>query len=371
MKVLHVQKVGGIGGSERHLLSLLPALAAAGAEVRMLVAASGDSDRFTDRLRSLGVPCSIVRAGPDVNPHLLGALTREIHAARPTLIHTHLVHADLHGQLAARLSGVPGISSVHGTPSFYLREPYRTARRIAGRWASRTIAISEHVREFVERLGLAPASGVRTVHYGIDASAWPPSDEARAAARTELGLAGGDVAVGVASRLISGKGHVDLLEACARASPEAPRLRLLVAGDGPLRRTLQRRSSELGLDGRVRFLGFVGDIRALMGACDVLAFPTEPQLGEGFGLAALEAMATGRPVIATRVGSLPEVVSDEATGLLVEPRSVEGLATALGRLAADEGLRVRMGEQGRIRARAEFSLERMVERTLSVYAELS
>ncbi len=122
---------------------------------------------------------------------------------------------------------------------------------------------------------------------------------------------------------------------------------------------------------RVHFLGFVGDIRAFMGACDVLAFPTEPQLGEGFGLAALEAMATARPVIATRVGSLPEVVSDEATGLLVEPRSIEGLATALTRLTDDEGLRARLGERGRIRARDEFSLEGMVERTLSVYAELS
>jgi hypothetical protein len=146
MRVLHVQKVSGIGGSERHLLSLLPALAETGVEVRMFVAATGRSEEFTDRLQDLGLRCSIAPAGPDANPRLVAALRREIRTSRPTVVHTHLVHADLHGQLAARVTGVPGISSVHGTPSFYQREPYRTARRIAGRWSVRTIAISEHVR---------------------------------------------------------------------------------------------------------------------------------------------------------------------------------------------------------------------------------
>ena len=82
----------------------------------------------------------------------------------------------------------------------------------------------------------------------------------------------------------------------------------MIAGDGPLRAELARRAGELGLGERVRFLGFVTDVRRFMGACDALAFPTQPELSEGFGLAALEAMAAARPVIATRVGSLPEVV---------------------------------------------------------------
>jgi glycosyltransferase involved in cell wall biosynthesis len=104
-----------------------------------------------------------------------------------------------------------------------------------------------------------------------------------------------------------------------------------------------------------------------MGACDVFAFPTQPELGEGFGLAALEAMAASRPVIATRVGSLPEVVRDNVTGLLVEPGSVEDLAAALVHLAKNAGLRKRMGERARTRAQEDFSLELMIERTLAVY----
>ena len=147
-------------------------------------------------------------------------------------------------------------------------------------------------------------------------------------------------------------------------------MRLLVAGDGPL----SDRSSapgDLGLGERVRFLGFVTDVRSFMGACDALAFPTQPELSEGFGLAALEAMAAARPVIASRVGSLPEVVSDEITGLLVEPQDVAELAAALVRLAENPTLRQELGEQGLIRAREAFSLEEMVERTLAVYNEVS
>ena len=117
VRVFHVQKVSAVGGSERHLLSLLPALAEAGVETHMCVPATGRAADFIDAMSELGVPHSTVRPGPDVNPLMVGALRREIRAYRPDLVHTHLVHADLHGQLAARLARVPGVSSVHGTPA--------------------------------------------------------------------------------------------------------------------------------------------------------------------------------------------------------------------------------------------------------------
>jgi glycosyltransferase involved in cell wall biosynthesis len=356
-----------MGGSERHLLSLLPALAEAGIEVRMCVAATGRTREFTDRLRELGVPCSLVRAGPDVNPLLVGALWREIRRYRPDLVHTHLIHADLHGQLAARLAGTPGVSSVHSTHGFYGREPYRSAARAAGRAARLTIAISEHVRRYLEGLGIGRPGGVRTIHYGIDASRWLATDLERSRARTRFGLHANEVAVGIAARLMPHKGHPLLLEGYARAVREAPHLRLLVAGDGPLRGELTRRAQ--GLGDTVRFLGFVGDIRGFMSACDVLAFPSQPEFGEGFGLAALEAMAAARPVVATAVCSLPEVVGAPEGGILVNPKDPDGLATALIELSDDAALRTAVGERAHARARERFSLESMVERTLSVYRE--
>lgn len=370
MRVLHIQKVAGIGGSEGHLLSLLPALGEAGVDVRICIPATGRAEDFTERLRSLGVSHTIVGSGPDINPFLVAALVREIRDFRPDLVHTHLIHADLHGQLAARLTGVTGVSSVHSVHDFYRRQPYRSAARIAGHLASRTIAISEHAGQYVEAIGLCRPGTVRVVPYGIDASTWVASEAERAAARASFGLGQGDVAVGAASRLIQGKGHSSLLRSYADALPRARRLRVLIAGDGPLRAELEREARELEVD--VDFLGFVPDIRRFLSACDLLTFLTQPELGEGFGLAALEAMAAARPVVATSVASLPEVVgTDGAAAILVEPARTSELTDALVRLAEDPDRRRVMGNRARERAISRFSLETMVERTLAVYDELT
>jgi glycosyltransferase involved in cell wall biosynthesis len=167
--------------------------------------------------------------------------------------------------------------------------------------------------------------------------------------------------------MIRGKGHAFLLDAHRAATQRNPRLRLVMAGDGPLRQGLERDATR-SANGSVRFLGYLSDVRAFMNACDVLAFPTEPALGEGFGLAALEAMASGRPVVATAVGSLPELVKARETGILVTPGAVDELSAALLELAGDGRLRAEMGGRAQIRARTVFSVEAMVDRTLAVYA---
>jgi glycosyltransferase involved in cell wall biosynthesis len=368
MKVLHVQKVAGIGGSERHLLSLLPSLAGAGVDVRMLIAATGEADRFAEELRARDVSVRAVPAGWHINPALVAALAREVRSFRPDIVHTHLVHADVHGQLAVAAGSAVRVSSVHSTPAFYRREPIRTGARVAGRYARAVIAISEHVRRFLVEVRLVPAGRIHVVHYGIDATRWRLDEPDRRRARRDLGLDPGDVAVGIAARLIPGKGHSLLFEALADARRERPQLRLLVAGRGPLGAELEREAERLA-PGGITFVGFVDDVRAFMNACDVIAFPTEPTLGEGFGLAALEAMASGRPVVATKVASLPEVVASGETGVLVDPGSADELAAALATLAEDSELRKRLGARGHERARTTFSLERMVERTLAVYGD--
>jgi glycosyltransferase involved in cell wall biosynthesis len=333
----------------------------------MCVAAAGRAGEFTDCLQEVGVPYAVMPAGRDVSPPLVAALWREIRGFRPDLVHTHLIHADLHGQLAAQLAGVTGVSSVHGTHAFYEREPYRSLARLAGHRAKLTIAISEHVQRFVESVGIPRPGAVRMIHYGIDSSGWLATAGERGAARAELGLARKSVAVGVASRLVPHKGHSLLLEAYGRAARERQELRLLIAGEGPLRPALERQARPLGET--VRFLGFVREIREFMGACDVLAFPSQPAFGEGFGLAALEGMAAGRPIVATATSSLPEVVASGQGGFLIDPDDSDELATALVRLAEDAELRAKMGRAGRRRACEVFSLEAMVERTIAVYDE--
>jgi glycosyltransferase involved in cell wall biosynthesis len=366
LRVLHVQQASGIGGSERHLAMLLPALAEAGVEVRMLVAVAGDGDRFADDLRSRGVEVDTVPAGPDLNPLLVRRIGRAISAWEPDLVHTHLVHADLHGQPAARNHGVPAVSSVHDTLAALSRRPLRTLAARTGRLPRVTIAISREVRRYVESVGIRPPGSVRVVHYGIDAGAWAADDEQRESSRADLGMEPGEVVVAATSRLIPGKGHADLIEGFALAHARAPQLRLVIAGSGPLREELEHLAAG---NENVTFLGFQDDVRPLVQAADVMAFPTLPALGEGFGLTALEAMAAGRPVVATSVGAIPEVVEHEETGLLVAPHDSAALADALVRLAEAPTERSAMGRAGAERAAEAFSLTSLLHGTLAVYSE--
>ncbi len=333
----------------------------------MCVLTAGDGARFVDACRTAGVDTTAIPAGPDANPVLIPRLVAEIRRYRPDLVHTHLVHGDAHGQPAARITGTAAISTVHGTPAFYRRQPYKTVRRMAGRNACRTIAISEHVARYLREHRLAPDERVRVVRYGMDATGWQLAPSERDAARRELGLGPTDLAVGIASRLIPHKGHDTLLAALPLVVADA-RVRLLVAGTGPLRSQLGEAAGQLPV-GNVSFLGHVPDIRPFMGACDVIVFPTDPEFGEGFGLAALEAMAAGRPLVATEVGPLPEIVVHGQTGLLVPPHRPDALAQALSELAADPALRDRLGRAAAVRAEDSFGLDTMVERTVSVYEE--
>jgi glycosyltransferase involved in cell wall biosynthesis len=366
MRVLHVQKAGGIGGSERHLAMLLPALSEAGVHVRMIAAVAAEGELFVDALRREGVDVRTVAAGPDANPALVQRLAREIRAFDPDLVHTHLIHADMHGQPAARLRGVPAVSSLHDMLPALRREPVRTVAGTVGRLPRLTIAISDEVRRYAEAARVRPRGRIRVVHYGIDPAGWEASPDERAAARERLGIAPDDVVVAMTSRLIPGKGHAALIDAFADARADAPALRLLIAGDGPLRAELAARAAA---EPGVTMLGFQDDVRPLVQAADLLAFPTEPELGEGFGLSALEAMAAARPVVATAVGAIPEVVEHGRTGLLVPAHDRRALAAALARLADAPHERDAMGRRGAERAAAHFSLEALCHGTVEVYRE--
>jgi glycosyltransferase involved in cell wall biosynthesis len=348
MRVLHIQKVKGFGGSEPHLLSLLPGLVEQGLDVRICVVASGVANRFLERLRGTGVQTVVVPAGPDLNPLLLAAVLREIRRFRPDVVHTHLIHADVHGQLAARLLGVPRVSSVHGAHDYYRRSHYRILGSGASA-ASRRPLGSESCTTASTRIG-----GRRR-----DSDAKP----------LEHATASSPAAFASVSRVVPGKGHGLLVEGARRALQRVPRLRLYVAGDGPLLEDVKRQARGLP-EGTVRFLGFIEDVSSFFAACDIVALPTSPELGEGFGLAALEAIAAGRPVIATAVTSLPEVVTHGESGLLVDPSDPHDLQRALVSLASAPKRREEMGRAGQLRARACFSIDAMVKRTLAVYREV-
>jgi glycosyltransferase involved in cell wall biosynthesis len=354
--VVHVHRIRGIGGSERHLLTLLPALAGRGLEVSFvgLDDARGVPETFYAELEGSGVP--VVRlAGPrDLDPALAVRLPRALGRLRPDLVHTHLVHADLYGALAA---GARLVSTKHN-PDPFRAGRFRYVERALARRAARVIAISEAVRRFsIERVGL-PAAKIDVVPYGLDAlpGAWATNEPLPLpeAARVLLCV----------SRLEPQKGVETAVRALAIVRRRRPDAVLVVLGEGPERDALERLVTRLGLAGSVFLPGRVGDVAAWYRRCELLVHPA---LWEGFGLALLEAMLAARPVVAAAGTSAEELVEDGRTGLIVRSAGPEPLADALLRLFEQPELAAAFGQAGLERARAEFSVELMVERTLGVY----
>jgi glycosyltransferase involved in cell wall biosynthesis len=355
-KVLHLQKVAGISGSEAHLLSLLPRLRDRGWDVRMLMLYERDQPGAWDFARELearDVPLDAIPIAADVDPlsflRLAGYLTR----ARPTILHTHLVHADVYGQLTGTLVRVPiRISTKHGFNEFRENPGFALADRTVAALAHKHIAISRGLARYLEETEGFEHETFEIVHYGIEPDGEPKP------------YPGGAPRLLCVGRLIPIKGHIVLLRAFAAAKRQLPELELEIAGRGPLEPALKSLARELGVADSIRFLGYVNPIQ---GAIERAAAVVVPSMGEGFGMVALEAMERARPVVAASIGGLGELVRHGETGLLVPPGEAEPLCEAIVQIAGDLSLAREMGEAGRRRAVSRFLQSFCTERTELLY----
>ncbi|MDI6709614.1 MAG: glycosyltransferase family 4 protein [Thermoanaerobacterales bacterium] len=298
-------------------------------------------------------------------------LARAVRHLRIDLVHVHGAKAGLVGRPAARLGGVRGIIYTVHNSILYEDWPawkrWMLAHAEAGlsRLTDRIITVSENLRrELIEREGIE-ASRIVTIYNGIAPGRFDAGSGARTAIRWELGLAGDAPVIGTVARLAPQKGITYLIRALALLRERMPDVRGVVVGDGPLRATLEREAEECGVP--VVFAGYRTDIPALMAAFDVFVLPS---VTEGLPLIVLEAMASGRAVVATAVGGLPEAVAEGETGLLVPPKDPDALCAALQFLLNAPGGMARMGAAGRERVFRMFTSERMVQKTLDVYRQI-
>jgi glycosyltransferase involved in cell wall biosynthesis len=298
----------------------------------------------------------------------LWRLRTHLRALQPDIVHTHLLHADLYGIPAARWAGVPVVvSSRHNDNNFRRRFPIRQVNQLLWRLADAGIGISDAIARFSIEVEGAPVEKIHRIYYGLELAKPLDRASARSALASEIGFPDDTILIGMVCRLIEQKGVSDGLRAFAHVAQQHPNARLLIAGEGPLRTALENEASTLGIKNRVHFLGWRGDIPALMAALDIFLMPS---LWEGFGLVLLEAMAQAVPIIATYVSAIPEIVVNDETGILVPARDVEALAAALENLLADKPLRQYMGLQGQDRLETEFSAARMVDETKTLYFTL-
>jgi len=354
MEILHVDPERGWGGGEVQVLTLLRELAARGHGSRV---AADPRGRLAREVAAAGLP---VEPLPIANALDVGAgLRLRRLAAGHDVVHFHTARA----HAVAPFCRGTGARLVVTRRMDYVPRGGPYARWLYNRAVDAVIAISDGVRGALLRAGVRP-DRIRVVPSGIDPASVEARPGDRAATRGRWGVAGDAILVLVLGALERRKGHAVLLGAAGRLALEAPALRYVFCGDGSERRTLAAMAARLG--DRGVFAGFQRDVAACLAAADVVAVPS---LHEGLGVAALEAMAAARPVVASRVGGLAEVVVEGETGLFAAPGDVTSLAAALRTVARDPALRARLGRGGRTRVLTHYTAARMAEGTLACYGE--
>ncbi len=355
MKVLHVHRLRGVGGSERHLLTLLPALRSRGVDAAFVGLDDADPTPFYAQLDDLEVPYTRLSAPRDIDPSLAIRLRRAIGAFRPDIVHTHLVHADVYGAAVAGRATV--VSTKHNDDPFRLGQ-FGHVERLCARRARHIICITEALARFnVERVGI-PAAKVSVVHYGLDdlPTAWGPRGGPTLPADARVLLA--------ISRLEQQKGLDVAIRALAEVRTRHPNAVLVDLGLGSQRDELQALAEAEGVADGVFLAGSVGDVTDWLRRAELFVHPAR---WEGFGLALLEAMLASLPVVASSVSSIPEIVEHGSTGLLVPSDDVPRLAQAIGSLLDEPDLARAYGGAGLARARSKFSVAAMTTRTIAVY----
>jgi glycosyltransferase involved in cell wall biosynthesis len=358
---LHIDTARTWRGGQNQVLTTLMGLRALGHRTMLVAHSEGElRQRAAEGL-------DLVPLAPKTEMDLTAAwrLSRIVKQLKPDVIHAHDPHGVAMAALALSMS------------TQVTKPPLVAARRVdfhlrgnsLSRWKYRQvdcfICASEAIRQMLVGDGVQ-ASRTVTVHEGIDVERVERAEPARL--HGEFWLPHHAPIVGNVAALVPHKGQRHLIEAARAVLPQVPDARFIIAGEGELRPALERQIKDLHLEKHVLLAGFRPDVLSLHRAFDIFVMSS---VTEGLGTSLLDAMAAGKPIVATRAGGIPEVVADGETGILVPPRDHDALAEAIVRLLKDETLRRQMGDAGRARARALFSAERMVQNTLNVYQRVA
>jgi L-malate glycosyltransferase len=362
MRILQVNTERGFRGGERQLLLLCDGLRERGIDTRIAAREGGE---LAARCQAQGLPVLPLRQVSPWDPRTAGRLRRALSAGEADLIHAHASHAHTAAATALRSLGaghrgaVPRLL-VSRRVDFPIGRPPLNRYKY-GRVVDRFVAISDAVAAVLTAGGVTP-NRISVVRSAVAPLASPA--RSRAAVRTALGGGEGELLALTTAALVDHKDHPNAVRAMARVRGG---VRLVIAGEGRGRAALERCIGDEGAGARVTLLGQRGDVPDLLRAADMYVAASKL---EGLNTALMDAALAGLPAIGTTAGGIPEVIDDGVTGLLVPRRNPAALAAAIDRLAGDEPLRQALGSAAAARARAEFSVDRLVEQTLGVYREV-
>lgn len=354
--VLHTEASPGLGGQEVRTLNEARWTVERG--WRVLVAGQPDG-RLMERARAAGLETAPIRMAGPADPRALVRLVRLIRRERVSLVHTHSSIDAWLGGTAARLCRVPVVRTRHVSIAI------RRGLNPVYHWlADRVITSGEAIRRLVLEVGVPPER-VIAIPAGVNLESFPFGVRAPETAR-ELGL--GHPVIGSVAMFRGSKGHPQLLQAFAMVREKRPGATLLLVGDGIRRPWVEQLAREAKLSDAVVFTGFRPDVPALLATMH--CFAQASTRTEGVPQALLQAFATGVPVVASRIGGIPEVVADGMTGLLVESESVESLAAGIERVLDDPDGAAQRARAARALVEARFSHTHAIDRLLEVYDEL-
>ena len=359
--VVHYTDSSGFGGAEQAMLILIAGLKAQGWHPLLMYHPAPGIKPLVEAAALMDVELWPVPPMPD---GLSGArrvwpFSRDLRARRPDVFHAHLTWplACKFGLVGSILADVPATVA---TLQLYVEFPLNLSILVQQRWIaariSRYVAVSHAVAQRVIHKLPWPARKVQVIHNCISTQA-PDQVCDRPIKQTDRPV------VLTVARLDEQKGHRYLLEAAV----QVPEAQFVLAGDGPLRASLELQARSLGLQERVKFLGYRSDIANLLESCDVFVLPS---IYEGLPLSILEAMSARKPVIATQIGGTDEAVIANETGLLIPPADPHALAAAIRKILSDRSLAQRLASAGRVRVEQEFSAARMVQQMIELYDEL-
>ena len=370
IKILRIIARLNIGGPAIHVVNLTSGLDPTRFE-QLLVAGTENPDEgsMLDYALSLGVQPIIVPEMVNelrLGPRDMRALARLYHLMqqeRPHIVHTHTARAGLLGRLAARLAGIPIV--VHTYHGHVLRgyfSPVTTwlmtaMERILARMTDQIITVSEQVKRELVRYAVAPSSKMAVVPLGFDLQPFLDCQNDRGQLRRELGVNDKAQLVGIVGRIVPIKNHRLFLDAAALMARREASAHFIIVGDGILRPQIEHYAYELGIADRVIFTGWRRDLSRIYADLDILVVSSN---NEGTPVAAIEAMAAARPVVATRVGVLPDLIIEGETGFLVSPRNADELADAVLRLLQEPETACRVGWAARAVVQKRFTMQRLI-----------
>ena len=375
-RIIHIHTLPVISGSGLNTYLTMRGMDRTAYEVELACAPGG---KLIDLIRGQGMKVRLFKnLVQPLHPlkDLLGLidLTRFLRKKRYHIVHTHNSKAGFIGRLAAKWAGVPIIvHTVHGF-AFHDREPawrqilFRNLERLASRWCDKMVFISQPLIDWALRDRITRREKILKIYSGIELDHFKPvPDGEKKALKEAWGISEEAPVVGMVSKLWEGKGHTTLIHAFEGLKQEIPEAVLVIVGEGYLRDQLSDLVDRLGLKGSVLFTGFQMDVRRIIATFDVAVLPS---FFEGMGRVLLEAMAMGKPLVASSVGGIPDLVHHGKNGLLVTPGSVSELKSGLLTLIRNKALAKEMGKEGRKRISEEFSAGRMAQSIEKLYREL-